>query len=510
MDNGRASDGSVAVDSIRRDSRKKRCLRIVKGNVFLIYLLLGIIIGVVMGIAIRERHPSFREDKRNIMYLEFPGKLLLRMLKVCIIPLIFSSLVAGMASLPTKAAGKLGGYTVLYYLITTFMAVLLGILLVATIKPGEKRLDEEVIREDKKKLVKPVDAILDLIRNAFPDNIIDSCVKQTKTVYTTDMFNTTHDNGSWTGEQEEEIVDFEVVKSPGTNVLGIVVFSVTLGLIIGAMGPRGNLLRLVIHQFQDAIISMVRLVIWYSPIGIAFLLAGKIVSMKDPEEAFYQLSWYMMCVIVGLVIHGFLILPLIYFFFVRANPFKLMYNMMQALLTALGTASSSATLPVTMNCLEENAKIDRRVSRFVLPVGATVNMDGTALYEAVASIFIAQVNDFDLSAGDYVTVSVTATAAAIGAAGVPEAGLVTMVIVLTALGLPSDDIGLILAIDWFLDRLRTSINVWGDSIGAGVVEKLAKDSLHKLDQFQPRDEKEGKDNPSYDYYVQEATMNTRI
>ena len=145
------------------ESRQVKCLRIVKKNVFLIYLLVGIILGVSMGISIRKYHPDFGDDDRKVMYLEFPGALLLRMLKVCIIPLIFSSLVAGMASLPTKAAGKLGGYTVAYYLITTFMAVLLGILLVATIKPGEKEIDDYEY-QDKKKLVEPVDAMLDLIR----------------------------------------------------------------------------------------------------------------------------------------------------------------------------------------------------------------------------------------------------------------------------------------------------------------------------------------------------------
>ncbi|TNN50833.1 Excitatory amino acid transporter 3 [Liparis tanakae] len=155
--------------------------------------------------------------------------------------------------------------------------------------------------------------------------------------------------------------------------------------------------------------------------------------------------------------------------------------MAQALVTALMISSSSATLPVTFRCAEENNRIDKRITRFVLPVGATINMDGTALYEAVAAIFIAQLNDYPLDVGQIVTISITATVASIGAAGVPNAGLVTMVIVLTAVGLPANDVTLIVAVDWLLDRFRTMVNVLGDAYGAGIVQKLSKRELERMD-----------------------------
>ena len=169
-----------------------------------------------------------------------------------------------------------------------------------------------------------------------------------------------------------------------------------------------------------------------------------------------------------------IVLPLILVIVTRRNPLIYFKNVAAALTTALSTASSSATLPVTIECAEENNKLSRRTSLFVLPIGATVNMDGTALYEAVAVIFIAQTLGQDLGMMGNITIFLTATLAAIGAAGIPEAGLVTMIMVLQSVGLPVEGIGLLLSIDWFLDRCRTTVNVWGDSIGAAVVETLEK------------------------------------
>ena len=180
---------------------------------------------------------------------------------------------------------------------------------------------------------------------------------------------------------------------------------------------------------------------------------------------------YSFTVIFGLAIHAVVVLPLILLLIGGRNPLTYVKGMGAALLNAFSTASSSATLPLTMEGTEKNS-ISNRTSSFVLPLGATINMDGTALYEAVAAMFIAQVYGITLGPVEQVVIFLTATIAAIGAAGIPEAGLVTMVIVLKAVGLPIEGIGLILTIDWFLDRCRTTINVWGDSVGAGVIETL--------------------------------------
>ena len=183
-----------------------------------------------------------------------------------------------------------------------------------------------------------------------------------------------------------------------------------------------------------------------------------------------------------------MVLPAIYTIVTKKVPLKFIANMTNAITTAFGTGSSSATLPVTINLLETKNKVDPRVCRFILPIGATINMDGTALYEAVAAIFIAQVNNLSLSIGQICAISITATAASIGAAGIPQAGLVTMVMVLETVGLPPDDITIILAVDWLLDRFRTTINVVGDSVGAGIVNHLSAGELDAMDKVDDREE----------------------
>uniref|UniRef100_A0A8C5UZX1 Amino acid transporter n=1 Tax=Microcebus murinus TaxID=30608 RepID=A0A8C5UZX1_MICMU len=265
-----------------------------------------------------------------------------------------------------------------------------------------------------------------------------------------------------------------------TTIIAVVIGIIIVIIIHPGKGSKENMHRegkVVQVTAADAFLDLIR----YAPLGILFLIAGKIVEMEDMGVIGGQLAMYTVTVIVGLLIHGVIVLPLLYFLVTRKNPWVFIGGLLQALVTAMGTSSSSATLPITFKCLEENNGVDKRVTRFVLPVGATINMDGTALYEALAAIFIAQVNNFELNFGQIITISITATAASIGAAGIPQAGLVTMVIVLTSVGLPTDDITLIIAVDWFLDRLRTTTNVLGDSLGAGIVEHLSQHELKNRD-----------------------------
>uniref|UniRef100_A0A8C0ISC1 Amino acid transporter n=1 Tax=Chelonoidis abingdonii TaxID=106734 RepID=A0A8C0ISC1_CHEAB len=460
------------------------------------------------------------------------------------------SLMSGLATMDSKACGKMGLITLTYYLWTTFMAVTVGIVLVINIHPGAAAQKEEYTTG--KVVLSSADALLDLIRNMFPSNLIEASFQQYRTVLVpvvkssgfpkipgkplSFIYFAPDDENS----EIQRPVLLEITPSPemtyrtlpGTsnemNVLGIVIFSATIGLLLGKMGERGTPLVNVCQCLNEAVMKIVSMAVWYFPFGIVFLIAGKILEMEDPAVIGKKLGLYAITVVTGLVIHGLILLPLLFTLITRKNPFAFIRGILQALLIALATSSrydkvvwssfvtdiplfqlreklvslfrsrlhinvfilrlaqgfpDSATLPITLKCLLENNGIDRRVARFVLPVGATINMDGTALYEAVAAIFIAQVNEYDLDLGQIITISITATAASIGAAGIPQSGLVTMVIVLTSVGLPTDDITLIIAVDWALDRLRTMTNVLGDALAAGIIAHVCQKD------FAPKPEK---------------------
>ncbi|XP_027883598.1 excitatory amino acid transporter 4 isoform X1 [Xiphophorus couchianus] len=488
----RAGSMRQRIGSISRKSLKGFFRR----NLFVLFTVASVALGVILGFALRPHNLSMREIK----YFSFPGELLMRMLKMLVLPLIVSSLVTGISSLDRRASGKMGVRAVVYYMVTTLIAVFIGIVIVMIIRPGKGSRDSPAVKTGNIEAIQATDAFLDLIRNMFPPNLVEACFIQHKTVYKkivytrnvtlnlTDLFNITDSplNENLTRVQHtiQETVEETVPvsgSSAGVNALGLVVFSMCFGLVIGNMKEQGHALKEFFDCLNEAIMRLVAVIIWYAPVGIMFLIAGKIVEMKDLAEVGGQLGMYTVSVIVGLLIHGLFVLPLLYFLVTRRNPYSFIGGLLQALITALGTSSSSATLPITFRCLEENNNVDKRVTRFVLPVGATINMDGTALYEAVAAIFIAQVNDMELNFGQILTISITATAASIGAAGIPQAGLVTMVIVLTSVGLPTEDITLIIAVDWFLDRLRTTTNVLGDSLGAGIVEYLSREELQNQD-----------------------------
>ncbi|KAG5286650.1 hypothetical protein AALO_G00017280 [Alosa alosa] len=465
-----------------------------KQNGLLTLSVLAVISGCLIGYMLRSLNLSSQAK----IYFSFPGELLMRMLKMLILPLITSSLMSGLASMDTKASGRMGLLTITYYLWTTFIAVIVGIVLVLIIHPGNGS-EKEGHTGSSGPVMTSADALLDLIRNMIPSNLIEATFQQYKTELVPLVKSSTkesqanyvyimpdYDNPKMGHPVFLEITPAPEVKYkviPGSskqmNVLGIVIFSATMGLLLGKLGERGLPLVNLCQCINECVMKIINAAMWYFPFGIIFLVAGKILDMHDPVHLAEKLGMYFITVLLGLFVHGVILLPLFFFIITKKNPFSYIRGLLQALVIALATSSSSATLPITMKCLLENCHVDRQIARFVLPVGATINMDGTALYEAVAAIFIAQVNDYELDFGQLVTISITATAASIGAAGIPQAGLVTMVIVLTSVGLPPDDITLIVAIDWILDRFRTMINVLGDALAAGIMAHLCRKDFPK-------------------------------
>ncbi len=397
-------------------------------------LLLAIIAAIVLALA------AVLVFEGQMAEVYWVGEFFLRALKMIIVPLIMFAMIAGIAGLgDVRKLGRLGGVTVAWYAVTTTIAVVLGTILVSIIRPGAN-IDGAGLKIPVRVATKQDMGVSDIVLGFVSDNVVGSMA---------DM-----------------------------QMLPLIVFSLVFGAVLSTMGERGRPLLAFCEAGNEAMMRMVMLIMWLAPVGIFGLVAGRFGKavaaggMQAFQDQLLAVGMYMVTVVAGLTLHGVIVLPLMLWLVTRRNPLHYARGVAGALLTAFSTASSAATLPLTLQATENNNKVDRRATRFVLPMGATLNMDGTALYEAVAVIFIAQAMGIDLDIWQQILVVITATLAAIGAAGIPEAGLVTMVIVLRAVDLPLEGIELILAVDWLLDRFRTTVNVWGDAVGAGVVERL--------------------------------------
>ena len=412
------------------------------------HLTLYIAVAIVVAILLAVFAPGFA------MQFELGGKIFLNLLTMMVVPLVMASVMSGIIGLgDIRKLGRPGGLAVTYYLMTTVLAVIVGLLMVNLIQPGvgvDQTILDASLAEGQVSTAGREDADLGtilrgLVLMLFTDNLIGSAAK--------------------------------------TSLLPLIFFSIIFAGMLTTMGTRVQALTEIIVQVNEALLSFILLLMKLAPFGIFCLVTarfGEAQAGGNLGAVLQQTGAYFGTVLAGLGVHAFLTLPLILWIFTRRNPVRFMYQMSQALLTAFSTASSTATLPITMHCAVEKAKVSKQSSDFVLPLGATINMDGTALYEAAAAIFIAQAIGFELTITSQLVIAVTATMAAIGAAGIPEAGLVTMVIVLNAVGLPVEYIGLILSVDWLLDRFRTAVNVFGDSLGSAVVEKSFKRQAEAL------------------------------
>ncbi|MBU44649.1 MAG: dicarboxylate/amino acid:cation symporter [Spirochaetaceae bacterium] len=391
-------------------------------------------------------------------YVTWAGDLFLRALRMIVAPLILCSIISGVAGLKNNLTGdsganqsgqsggatlgRLGLKTLSYYAITSLLAITVGLILVNLVRPGDG-MEPPAVQEASIE-VKPLNqTLLEII----PRNVFQALMQD--------------------------------------DMLSIIFFAFLAGAVMLRMEKEKG--EVLINFFQSAFDLMMRMTDWivrFAPLGILGIVAG-VVSEKYLEgnllESVKSLGAYMAVVLIALFIHAFVTLFAILRFYGGFNPLKHLKAMSSALLMAFSTSSSSATLPLTMECCEKQAGISNRTTSFVLPLGATVNMDGTALYECVATLFIAQAWGIELTVTQQLIVVFTALLASVGAAGIPMAGLVTITIILSAVGLPAEAVGLIITVDRILDMFRTAVNVWSDSCGAAVIAQSEGEGIYKSD-----------------------------
>lgn len=376
-----------------------------------------------------------------VPYVSWMGEIFLTALKMVIVPLILSSIISGVTSMGGGSSlGRLGGKTMLYYISTSTIAILTGLILVNVIKPGVGA--EMGFTQNVDNITENVGSLSDILYRIIPSNIFESMVKG--------------------------------------DILPIIFFSIIFGVFITQVAENyRKSLTTFFEAVFEVMMKMTMFIIRFTPLGIFGIVSREVHrNAENLANLAGSMAVYMLTVILALAIHAFVTLPLILRFVAKVKPFKHMNNMITPLITAFSTASSSATLPLTMEAVEHKSGVSNKITSFTLPLGATVNMDGTALYECVAAMFIAQVYGIEMHFLQQLLVVVTALLASIGAAGIPMAGLVMLAIILTAAGLPLEGIGLVLAVDLILDMMRTTVNVWSDSCGAVTIARTENEETN--------------------------------
>lgn len=426
-----------------------------------LFLFAALVLGVILGQVLFVQHGGDISG-----WWGSAGELLLlRPLQMIVVPLVVLSVASGIASIgdPSKL-GLIGSATVAFYVASMLVAATLGAIAVAIFEPGAGWSPAEV----------------------------DALIRQGGEVFSADSGRAQRMSageslglgGAWQSILSQILPKSPLAEAVNGNTVGVIAFSIMLGLGLAAAGEAARTARDVVNGLLAAMLEVIRWILWIMPIGL-FLFVVSVVGKIGLASVSGPVAKYFAVVMGALLLHGFVLLPLMGLLLGAGNCWKLMWRVRRALLTAFSTASSNATLPVTLEVSVTEGGCSKRATNFVVPIGATINMDGTALYEAVAALFLFQLFGVDLTFGDTVIVVMTATLAAIGAAGIPSAGLVTLVIVITAVNtslagrglppVPISAIGIIIGVDRLVDMLRTTMNVWGDVVGAKVITRLAPD-----------------------------------
>ena len=403
-------------------------------------ILIALCFAVLTGLLLDQSFSVFGVPFLSVLI--FFGTLFLNALKMLIVPLVMASIITGMMSLDGDTLGRLGSKTILYYASTSLVAIMIGLFFVNLFQPG--------------------------IIDGVPARDIIGLSSQTD-----DVINKVGGKGA--GDIAEVLLRMVppniVTAAANGQMLGLIFFSLIFGFFVSKLqGSAAKVHKDFWQGLLDIMMMMTHFIMKFAPIGV-YALVTKVILISG-VDAFEPLALFFMTVIVALAVHLFLFLPIVLRYLARVSPTKHFKAMLPALLTAFSTSSSSATLPITMDCVENRAGVSNQVSGFTLPLGATINMDGTALYECVAAMFIAQAYGISLDMTTQFTIVLVALLTSIGVAGIPSASLVAITIILAAIGLPLEAIGLILVVDRVLDMCRTAVNVFSDSCAAVTIARL--------------------------------------
>ncbi|XP_052782346.1 excitatory amino acid transporter-like [Mya arenaria] len=471
----------------REPMAKRACLRVVKGlmdNLLLFTTLFGVIFGFVLGFAVRPSHPS----EEALMWIGLPGQLYLRLLKMMIIPLIGCSVICGAAALDPKANGKISLIALVFIISTNALGSAMGIGSVYMFNPGkgEERHADTNIEGN----MQTGDILADLIRNIIPDNLFEATFAQTQTKYKIETrlveVNTTDGIKNETMKTTKRYLG----KMDNANIIGLIFACTLLGLAAAGLKEKGKPFLDFISSVSDTVIVVVRWFMWTTPVGVISLIGVSIASIDSVQDVFAQLGLFIAAITVGIAVQQLVVMCAIFFVFTRQNPYKFLLSIARPWMIAFAATSTAVAIPEMIAACEGKNNIDKRVARFVIPFSVTISCNGSAMYIAGATCFVANLTGTPLNIADGLLIWLLVTISAMAIPSVPSASIMTTIMVLSSMNIPAEDIALLLAIEWYLDRLRSTSSVVSHTICTAVVYSLCKGDLDKIDEkhHMPRNE----------------------
>ncbi|XP_052717714.1 excitatory amino acid transporter-like [Crassostrea angulata] len=471
------------------NDHRSKCFGFLSRNALIISVLIGVVVGFAFGFGLRSVEPS----SDALTWIGLPGEIFMRLLKMLILPLIVASIITGTASMNARTNGRLGAVSFCYILVTVAIGAVIAIILFLVFQPGKDvDLSASTNSYTVKRDIETTDMFADMIRNFFPDNVVTACFQKTQTKYL-QVSRTVALNGT---NITITAVQKVLSSTSGLNILGLIVACLMFGVTASNLEDRAEPFITFFDTIAVILIRLLNWIIWLTPVGVASLITTALLKVSDIESVFTSMGMFVLAHSVGIAFHQLVLIPFAYFITTRKNPLHFMGYCLRPCLSVFGPASVAVGLPDMLKTLDENLHVDRRISNFFVPVAVSIEKCGSCIFICLSALFLAQLEGMNMNASRVVIIGLLSTAGALAVPPVPSSSIVSVLVVLSSIDIQVHNVGLLMALEWYNDRIRTTSNATTTVLGAVMVERLCKTRLNseqEMDSYKKTQER-----PLYD------------
>lgn len=451
--------------------QRSNCYQFLSRNALIISVLIGVAVGFALGFGLRPVAPS----SDALTWIGLPGEIYMRLLKLLILPLIVASIITGTASMNPRTNGRLSAVSFCYILVTVGVGAVVAIILFFAFQPGKDvDLSGSTNSYTVKRNIETTDMFADMIRNFFPDNVVTACFQKTQTKYLQISRTVTLNGTNSTITEVQKVLS----STSGLNILGLIVACLLFGITASNLEDRAEPFIAFFDTIAVLVIRLLNWIIWLTPVGVASLITTALLTASDIESVFTSMGMFVLAHSIGIAFHQLVLIPLTYFITTRKNPLYFMWYCLRPCLTVFGPPSTAVGIPDMLKTLDENLHVDTRISNFFVPVAASLARCGSSIFICLSALFLAQLEGMSINASKVIIIGLLSTAGALAVPPVPSSSIVSILVVLSSIDIQVHNVGLLMALEWYNDRIRTTSNATTIILGAVMVERLCKTSLN--------------------------------